>query len=239
MAELTSDLLHSAREGRRDKVVELLAIYYPIVWRISAGLTGRHDVGKGVTRLLMQRSLRTLPTWKDEGAPTRWFHHHTLLTARRTYRHGPDAFGDTLAPELSNDGAPYVAFIKALRALPMQQREAYILAHGEKLDIRAIAVAMDCSVLAAGNHLHEATDRLRQLDPKSVDLHTLRLQKNYQKLVPDEQLAIKDIRTRVTQHFIPRVVGRILKNALALTLLLTAIWGTWRVWQVVRHSLTP
>ena len=66
-------------------------------------------------------------------------------------------------------------FIRALRALPMQQREAFILMHGEKLDVRAIAVAMDCSVLAAGNHLNEATDRLRHLAGSKLESHASRL----------------------------------------------------------------
>lgn len=237
MAELTSDLLEAARQSRQSAVVELLAIYYPVVWRMSVGLTGREDVGRGVTRHLMQRSLKALAGWKDEAAPTRWFHHHTLLTVRRTYRHAPDALGDTLLPPSSNDPR-YAAFIKALRSLPMQQREAFILSHGEKLDIRAIAVAMDCSVLAAGNHLSEAGGRLRQLDAPNLDVHALRLSKVYRSLSPNEELALKEIRKRVTRFYVPARIKRVVKAILAAMLFGVSCWGTYRVWQIVRHSMS-
>jgi DNA-directed RNA polymerase specialized sigma24 family protein len=236
MTELTSDLLEAARQGRRSAVVELLAMYYPVVWRMSTGLTGRQDVGRGVTKFLMQRSLKNMPNWKDEGAPTRWFHHHTLLTTRRTYKHSPDGQHDSLMPESAAD-VRYAAFIRALRALPMQQREAFILAHGEKLDVRAIAVAMDCSVLAAGNHLNEATDRLRQLDAVNLDAHVLRLSKIYRTLGPDEELAITDIRRRVKQFYFPWLIAGIARRVLAVALVIGAIWATYRVWLIVQRSM--
>src|SRR4051794_41165259 len=154
MEQVTSELVEGARKGRRDDVVELLALHYPVVWRMASGLTGRGDVGRGVVRFVMQRSLRATSHWAEDGAPTRWFHHHTLLTTRRTLKHSPTVANDTLLDGETADTG-YVAFIRSLRTLPMQQREAFILTYGEKLDLRALAVAMDCSVTAATNHLAE------------------------------------------------------------------------------------
>lgn len=238
MTDLTSDLLEAARLGRRSAVVELLALYYPIVWRMSVGLTGRADVGRGVTKFLMQRSLRVLSKWQDEGAPTRWFHHHTLLTTRRTAKHPPETTTDTLVGGHADDAA-YVAFIRAVRGLSMQQREAFILNHGEKLDVREVAVAMDCSVLAAGNHLREATERLRQLNAKDLDLHTIRMGKIYRTLGPNEELAITDIRSRVKSHYLPKTLWRVCRVTLAVALFLGGVWAAYRIWEIVRHSMEP
>lgn len=234
--ELTSDLLNSAREGDRAAVVELLASYYPVVWRMSSGLTGRADVGRNVTRFLLQRSLRALPAWKDEAAPTRWFHHHTLLTTRRAGPPPGDNTSDTL---LANGTHPpsYIAYVNAVRALPMQQREAYILANGESLDIRAIAIAMDCSVLAAGNHLHEANDKLRTLDSANLDAHAMRLGKVYRSLAPREELALTDIRKRVKKHYFPRLIWRITRAILAAVLFVGGAWGAYIACRVVWHSM--
>ena len=46
----------------------------------------------------------------------------------------------------------YAGFIRALRTLPVQQAEAFILHHGEHLNERLLGVAMDLSTGAAGSH---------------------------------------------------------------------------------------
>ncbi|HEY7091177.1 MAG TPA: sigma factor-like helix-turn-helix DNA-binding protein [Tepidisphaeraceae bacterium] len=233
---LDSDLVAAARKGKRDAVVEVLAMHYPVVWRMATGLTGRADVGRGVTKFVMQRSLRVLSSWKDDAAPTRWFHHHTLLTTRRTTKHQPDTTNDTFLKGTAPDVA-YTAFIRAVRTLPMQQREAFILTHGEKLDIRSLAVAMDCSVTAAANHLREAVDRLRVLAPAQYDAHVLRMNKAYEQLGPDEELALKNVRGRVRGIVIPWVIGRAIRFIFSLILLAATIWAAWWVWRIVEHSL--
>ena len=101
--EIPAELVVDARKGKTDAIVELLAMHYPVVWRIATGLTGRLDVGRGVARYIMQRSLRALDKWTEAGASTRWFHHHTLLTTRRAQKHEPDLSNDTFLREGAGD----------------------------------------------------------------------------------------------------------------------------------------
>lgn len=235
--EVDTDLLESAKKGDSEAAVELLAVFYPIVWRMCAGLTGRDDVGRGTARFLMQRSLRVMHQWQGEGGPTRWFHHHTILTIRRTDKHQPDAEHDTLLGHGADRG--YVAFIRALRALPIQQREAFILHHGEKLGTRDSAVAMDCSNHALENHLREAWARLRELAGLQYDAYVAQMADTYQKLVPDEELILKDVRGRVSGYLIPRMIGRIVRFLVVLALLGGAAWAGYWIYRIVQHSMNP
>src|SRR5436190_20123545 len=157
------EILKRARKYDRSAVEALLATYYPIVYRIAYSLTGREDVGRGVVRFVFNQSLKVLPKWDRDGAPQRWFTHHTVLTTRRADRYEPEPAKDVLVKPFGKPPADYVAFIRALRALPQQQREAFLLTQGEGFDLRALAVAMDCSTEAAGNHLKAATDMLRTI----------------------------------------------------------------------------
>jgi DNA-directed RNA polymerase specialized sigma24 family protein len=216
--EVDSELVESAKKGDRDAAVAVLAHYYPVVWRMCTGLTGRDDVGRGAAQFLMQRSLRVMHQWQGEGGATRWFHHHTVLTIRSTEKHQPDAEHDTLLGHGADRG--YVAFIRALRALPIQQREAFILHHGEKLGVRESAVAMDCSVLALENHLREAWTRLRELAGEKYESYVAQMAKTYQSLEPGEELVLKDVRRRVSGYFIPRFLARIARFLVVLALIL-------------------
>jgi DNA-directed RNA polymerase specialized sigma24 family protein len=236
MEVISGDTVRAARKGKRDAVVEVLAVHYPLVWRMASGLAGRADVGRGVAKFVMQQSLRTLDSWRDEGAPTRWFLHHTVLTCRRAHKHQPDLSNDIFLRNGHTDPG-FAAFVRALRGLPMQQREAFILTRCENLDIRTLAVAMDCSTVAATNHLHVATDQLMALAPREYDGHVARLQQAYKTLGPEEELALKDIRRNVRRWVLPWVIGKAIKLGLGLILLAGVIWGAWWAWKIVQHSM--
>jgi DNA-directed RNA polymerase specialized sigma24 family protein len=235
--DVDSDLLSAARKGRRDAIIELLTIHYPLVWRMAEALTGRRDIARGVMKYVMPRSLKALPHWKNEGDPHRWFYHHTLLTTRRTSpKHQPDPLKDSLVdgPTVT---ASYLAFIKALRDLPMQQKEAFILANGEGAGARAMAVAMDLSTLAAENHLREASERLRALSPDKYDAHVARLQATYRKLGPDEEMGVPGIRSNVSRLIRPWFIRRTLRTIFGIVALVAAAWGAWWIWKIVQHSM--
>ena len=110
---------------------------------------------------MIRRSLRVLPKWRTGVVPENWFYHHTLLSARGFLARPPDPHQDLLvtaapAPKDPRDAAPptgeialawvgpdeasYVAFVRALRNLPAQQAEAFILHHGERLNERLLGV---------------------------------------------------------------------------------------------------
>jgi DNA-directed RNA polymerase specialized sigma24 family protein len=148
---LPADILEQARKYRMDAVQRVLMENYPRVHRLAYGLSGQENVGRLIVRQVMRQALGQMPNWHTEGEPERWFDHHTILLWRRTAAHAPDPQRDLLA---AADPAPaYTAFIRAVRRLPPQQREAFLLHAGEGYDDRQSGIAMDCSRTAAANHL--------------------------------------------------------------------------------------
>src|SRR5688500_18917949 len=129
----TTDLLARARAFDRAAVVELLGMYYAQICRMAYGLCGRPISGRDVVRFVMSRSLRVVHTWTQEGAPERWFHHHTVLASRRAGAR-PSPEEDVLLSRVDRSSpafAGYSTFVRALRDLGVQQREAFLLHHGE------------------------------------------------------------------------------------------------------------
>src|SRR5262245_5869299 len=120
--EIDHETLSRARRFDRAAVETIFTANYPAVCRIAMGLSGRADVGAGVARFVVKQALRTLPAWKDEDSPQRWFLHHTILTVRRAAKHQPDQTNDTLIDNPRGTPPEYIAFVRALRKLPFQQR---------------------------------------------------------------------------------------------------------------------
>lgn len=141
-------------------VEQILQAHYPLVLRLARALSGREDVAEGVVRFVLARGARLAGKWKETDDAGRWFLHHTVLTVRRAAQHQPEPAKDLLAK-----GAPahWVAFVKSIRSLPPQQREAVLLHHGENLNQRYLGVAMDCSTTAAQTHLQAGEKALREM----------------------------------------------------------------------------
>src|SRR3954454_14015086 len=131
---IDEDVVARARKFDRAAVETILTQLFPAVHRMAYALTGRADAGSVVERFVLKRSMRVLENWKDADAPERWFYHHTVLATRRA-RHAPTNINDDLLLVTPDDGTPdrapppaaYPASPRALRCLPMQQREAFIL----------------------------------------------------------------------------------------------------------------
>ena len=119
------DALPLARKLKRDAVETVLRVYYPRVCRIAFALCGRESNGKEVAGTVMRQSLRTLPWWSNETEAANWFLHHTVLKSRELSGPMPDASEDCLVLTLKTPLAEHIAFVKALRNLPPQQREAF------------------------------------------------------------------------------------------------------------------
>src|SRR5258706_665663 len=113
-------VLKAARKYRASAVEELFESYYPTVFRLAHGLCGEQSAARRVIDRVLKTALAVLPRWRDDADADRWFYHYTVLETRRneSTAGGPD-------PLLGKDAAPaYAAFIRALRGLPTQQREA-------------------------------------------------------------------------------------------------------------------
>ena len=224
--EISANVFERAKKLKRPALEELFAQVYPAVVRIARGLTGREDVAEGVVRFMMVRAVGMVPRWRDEQTAERWFLHHTVLTARRAVtHHGPDAKSDLLA----RDGdARYVAFVRAVRQLPIQQREALILSAGEHFNERFLGVAMDCSTDAAQAHLDAARAAARavvgdQLDPLLATLATA-----YGRLGPADDQLRPAVQRWVGKALRPHRRRRLVKLLVLLTVLAGAAYLAWK-----------
>ena len=223
-----ADVLGRARNGNHDAVIEVLASQYPSTHRIAHAISGRADVGDGVVAYVTKQSFRVVERWEDDEAPQRWFRHHTLLTLRRAAKWKPESATDTLVPGDARPDANYVAFVRAIRGLPQQQAEAFLLTHGEQLDLRNLAVAMDCSTTAAAIHLKEADERLRALAGEGFESLVTKLRAAYERLTPSRDLVLSRVGVGLGRHFWPRLLKRLVKLIVLLLVLAALGWLTWR-----------
>jgi DNA-directed RNA polymerase specialized sigma24 family protein len=238
MPTSTPQLIAAAKKLRTSAVAQLLENEYPAVYRLSCGLAGREDVGRGIARFVIARSIRLMPKWDPEDDPRNWFYHFTILTARRAIGHQPAPAKDLLvtrAEGVAQTSAEYLAFVAALRALPRQQLEAFLLHHGEKLNTRYTAVAMDCSTEAATAHLTAAVATLRSVVAEGrLDPLTQRLAAAYLRLTPDEQFIPPSITRAMLRYFWPQKIWRMIRFLIQLILLGAMIWGGWWLYRHAR-----
>jgi DNA-directed RNA polymerase specialized sigma24 family protein len=234
------DLLRRAKEYDRGAMEELLADVYPVVYRMAHALTGRPGAGRQVVHDVIRRSLRVLPGWRTGAVPENWFYHHTLLSARGFLSRPPEPRQDllvTAAPDaqaVSDAGLPtgeialawvaptdasYVAFVRALRNLPAQQAEAFILHHGERLNERLLGVAMDCSMAAAATHLGAANATLNAVTAGRTDVFAATMARAYRALTPPPATIAPASRKYVARAIRPRILRRILRLLVLLSLL--------------------
>jgi DNA-directed RNA polymerase specialized sigma24 family protein len=230
------DIINDARKFRREALLKVLASSYPTVCRMAYGLSGREDVGQNVVRFVMARGVRQAATWKNEGDPERWFDHHTVLMWRRAARFAPHPLKDVLASEDDQHSAhtplSYIAFIRAMRHLPPQQREAFILHAGEGYDERRMGIAMDCSRGAAANHLAAARRALMAVSGDAFDAHLRMMHDAYTALTPREDLVLPAIRQYLDRHLWPRRLRRAAK-IIAVLAVLAAL--TYAIWWLGKH----
>jgi DNA-directed RNA polymerase specialized sigma24 family protein len=219
--------LAEAGQGKKEALARLLAAFYPQVWRMAVNLTGRESLGREVSRDIMRRSLSAAATWEHEESPTRWFRHHTVLASRRAAPKTPPA-DDVLVAKGPADPA-YAAFARAVRGLPQQQREAFLLNHCEDFDLRHLGIAMDCSVEAAGVHLRHATLALQALAGEDFGRFVQELRSAYAASAPDESLALPYAKKLVRRSPWP-VLGWLLGWLLLLAIVAGLAYGLWWIW---------
>jgi DNA-directed RNA polymerase specialized sigma24 family protein len=219
--EISDQTFARAKKLKRAGVEELFASAYPTVVRLARGLCGREDVAEGVVRFVMGRAIKVLPGWRDATAAERWFLHHTVLTARRAAGHEPDAGADLLA---SGADAPMRAFVRAVRVLSQQQREAVILHYGEHLNARYLGIAMDCSADAAQTHLDAGVKTLRAVGGDGFEGMIKRTEAAHAALKPPEGDAPATARRYAAKGLRPRRLRRVLITLAVLALVAGAVW---------------
>jgi DNA-directed RNA polymerase specialized sigma24 family protein len=225
--EIDEEVFWRARARDREAMQVFLESLYPAVQRMGYGLSGREDVGRGIVQFMMKQALYRLEQWRDAEEAKRWAQHHTVLTGRRAAHHEPSIKGDVLIGKHAE--VAYVAFIRALRGLPVQQREAFILHYGEKLNLRETAVAMDCSTSATELHLKLAQGALAPIAGEAFAGMRERMVEAYEALTPGLEAYRPTIRKVVERAVWPRRVARLVKMAVAAGVIAGVVWA-WRRW---------
>lgn len=224
--DISPSVFTSAKKLKRPAVEALFAQVYPGTLRLARGLTGREDVADGVVRFVLLRAPRMLPNWRDPTEAQRWFMHHTVLTARRASGHEVPTNSDLLSKD---EDAPVKAFIRAIRLLPQQQKEAILLHFGEHLNSRYLGIAMDCSADAAEAHLEAGQSALKQVAGAEIDPLLARLKDAYARLMPTEVEIPAAARKWATKALRPRRLRRLIWTVAALLLIAAAIWAVWAI----------
>ncbi len=214
--------LDEARTGRREAVIAVMAEHLPEVWRIAVNLAGTEARGREVVRRVMEQAQLAMPQWEHVDAPPRWFRHHTILAVRQQTATSPgksDALLVNVSPAFQA-AAAYRALVTALRKLPHQQREAFLLNHGEAFTDRQLGIAMDCSVEAAATHLRGAHEVLRPLAGKEYGTLIARLVDAYRSAIPPDNVAVRYRKRWMKPEWRRRLVAAGLFIAWALVLLI-------------------
>jgi DNA-directed RNA polymerase specialized sigma24 family protein len=229
-----ADLVERVRELKPGAVQQLLQSQAPQVYRIAYALSGRWDVGRGIARFVLNRSVKMMPKWKPDDDPANWFHRYTIMTSRRSAKHQPAAGKDVLIEQALQPDARYVAFIAALRHLETQQREAFLLRHGEKLNARYSALAMDCSTQAAENHLIGAERSLKLVAAGDYEPMLQKLADAYMHLTPDSNQLVPAVDSVVFRRVHLRRWLRLIVLLIELAVLAAMVWGGWKLYQMIQ-----
>jgi DNA-directed RNA polymerase specialized sigma24 family protein len=218
------------RPDDRAAIVALLTSYYPRIFRIAVALCGDPAIAQSITRTILRQSFRAFPRWSAESDAARWFAHHTVLAVR--LREVETRSRNDPLLRLTSDPT-FIAIITALRALPAQQREAFLLHHGEGFDLRHMATAMDCSSEAAVNHLLAAVDTLRPLAAGQLDEFTTALPKLLSQLLPPADKITLEIQSTTRRHLWPRRLKRWVGWPVTLIAIAWVAWSLWKVWTMI------
>jgi len=231
---IDSDVVLAARKLRSGAVSAILQENAPGVYRIAYALSGRWDVGRGIARFVLNRSVRMMPKWKPEDDPGNWYHRFTILVSRRAARHQPRPGGDVLVEQALQPDAAYIAFVAALRHLETQQREAFLLHYCERLNARYSAVAMDCSTEAADNHLKAAEQSLRLVAGGEFDPLSAKLIDAYAHLTPDPNDLLPTVNSTVFHQVRLRKWLRRLLRLIVVAILATLLFAGWKLYLMLK-----
>lgn len=231
MSTVTPDMIADARKLQPKAVRAMLSAHYASVYRLAYALAGRWDVGRGIARFVLARSVRLMPRWRPEDDPANWYHHFTIMTSRRSARHVAEPKEDVLVKQALEPRPEYVAFVAALRHLDVQQREAFLLHHGERLNARYSALAMDCSTHAAEQHLHAAEKAMRLVAGPDFAPLTKQLADAYQHLTPADEGVVPAVNQIIFRQVTLRRAGGAVMTLVKLALLAALLWGGWKAYQ--------
>jgi DNA-directed RNA polymerase specialized sigma24 family protein len=231
---ISDDIMKRARRSDRRAIEAILADSYPAMHRMAYALTGDPKLAQRVVRLVLRRAVRLMPRWRKGITPENWFYHQMLLSAREaSSKVSPDR--DVLITAGPTGQPAYVAFICALRGLPQQQMEAFVLNHGEQLNPRLLGVAMDCSTIAASTHLAAGMQALQGIAIDSFPALVSTFERAYHTLTPPQTI-VRSATTQQTGSVIWQIrLRRLIRRMVWLVVLASIGYAVWRWHPILLH----
>lgn len=210
----------------------LLRHHYPRAYRTALALTGDTAVARAAAGRVLRSAVRVARNWRTADDADRWFGRYTVLATREVA-----ALNDRTAARdpllVGTDDPGYAAFVAAVRKLPPQQREAFLLHHGQALTLQRLATAMDCSSAAASNHLVAATDALRPLSAGRLGEFADAVASRIARLVPPAAELAVEVDREMGRHRRRRIVRATVRWAIFVIVATALGWLGWRGWQMV------
>jgi DNA-directed RNA polymerase specialized sigma24 family protein len=226
------ETMDRARASDRQAVEAVVSECFPAVHRIAHALIGEAKFAGRVVRYVLRRGVRVMPTWRRGIVPENWFFHHTLLTIRSVAPHPPPPQQDLLITAGPTEPA-YTAFVRALRGLPVQQMEAFLLHQGEKLNTRLLGVAMDLSTQAATAHLAAATNTLQTIAGDQFASLTAALERVYTGLTPPQTVVRTMANQEIRSVFWRRLIRRVIRRLIFLGIFAALAFAGWHWRQLI------
>jgi sigma-70-like protein len=211
----------------------MLGEQYGRVCRIAHALGTRPMVARKIVKHVMRVSAQFIPQWESDLEADNWFLRYTILTMRQTVGSAsPRQENDYLVQHAPDAGPAYLAFVRAFRLLPSQQREAFLLSRGERLESRQLAIAMDCSTTAAGNHLTAATEALQKIAGDGFEAQATAIAGVYASLTPPQDLVQREV-AAVSGKIRGRRWRKKVITVLEVIVLILLAWTIWRISRMI------
>jgi DNA-directed RNA polymerase specialized sigma24 family protein len=234
-------------------LLTLLRQSHARIHRIALALCGNRQSAEAVVEKVLRASGKISRRWETDEDAQRWFMHYTVLlcramnsekndagseVSRRAGSVGPGSSG-YLRTGVGDDEAllslvtdtDSIAILHAIRQLPTQQREAFLLHHGEEMDLRQMATAMDCSNAAAANHLVAAVKSLKEFQLIGIGEFTARLPALLRQLLPPTDALDAHLQNLIADQRHRERLRQIVDWVVRITLLAAIAALLWWIWQ--------
>lgn len=190
MADSDAQIIHAVLGGDVDRYAELVDTYQGQSLRVAFSLLGNLEDAQDAAQEAFVHAYRSLARFRGGSAFSTWFYRILVNACRDAHRrrarqpvtaasvgeadsHADDGSLFVDVEDLSADPSDQASqrelaqrLSGTIKALPMQQRTAFILHHVHGLTLEEVSAVMRCRVGTVKSHIFRATGQLRrQLTP--------------------------------------------------------------------------
>lgn len=177
-----TEIIESVLEGEVDRYAELVTRYQSAAWQVAFGLVGNWEDAKDCSQNGFVKAYQHLQAFRREAKFSTWLYRIVVNECKdflKRRQRTPQAI--SLLPDPEADGFVLFDVVDpakdsgqlavdhelarqvsvAVRALPVQQRTAFVLHHLQGLSIEEASGVMRCRIGTVKAHLFRACEHLR------------------------------------------------------------------------------